>query len=558
MKFVHSLYMILMIFEVAAAASAGPRARLKVDGQLRMNVLRFSPDGFAHLSDGRIDGDRYYPEGYYSVGIMGTSNCSNLLDHVQAFPLAAMAQTNYISPETLERLKHSESYLQGDQVTFANVYRTVDRSNYDQLRDKILPEQLTLTPARDFPNAPHVPVTMATMYLANGYRIAPGGMERARLPWESNPAYKDVAPAIIAQGAGLDYEIGRALQVEAGTAELALKAMLISVAHEAALLHADFHKARIFIHSGRKSNTALYLKRMPSLKVVASDPADPDSVVLMTTLAGIYSQEFPWDLAGPVQSLRDVNRDNISVVNAVNLLSGIQAIARADFDYHNAQGEMTRAPIQILDNSGNYDLVVNAMADWVGIETQDEKDAVIDVLNGPARMTENVSMSSRFVDEATADSVFLRENAQRGVVISNLDPRESKVDPRYELRVLMGSLFAYHSILEAGKVQADHLVRQVVYTVATSNPEIQERLNALGPTLVGQARTRPNWNIGSNQGQISLNYRDVPVRFYTFSPRRIGDLAHENEDLFRALQRNPSLRPGYFRHQRYRTNMPGF
>lgn len=545
MVFIRFTLAVIALWASISSATEGPRVRLRVPSdQLRLNIMRFSDEGIGHVTNGDIQNGRFYPRQALDVAALGATDCQSVLDQVQRFPLEGMLQAKYITPETFKMLESSRDYLDANRVTFANVYSMVKREDYDAAQGQILSSQIALAP--EFSNSgEYIPVTTATMFLVAGYKVKPEGITPAPLPWHQDPAFANVAAALKQNSKGVDFELGRTLQVTAGHVDHTLKAILITLAQEMSFFKADFNNIRIFVHSYKNANTAAYKRRTPSLQVVATDPQNPENVILMTTLAGIFSPEYPWDFSGPIQLLRDLDRAAVTVPKAWNFISAVRGLVRSDLDYYGLDGKRTPSPIVLQDNTIGYQEMIWSQVRQLGV-TQDKYQAVIDLLNGKLALSDSGANGRHFVDPLTIDRVFLREKAAaNSVSISNLNAEESKKDPKYELRVLFGSVMNYRVMLDSAKVPTN-LINQATYAVSTTSTEIADRLAKLQPSRQSKLPWQRDWSASSDSGAITLNFTQTTARTFFFTMADLNRLAKEHPDVFEDMRESKRLRQGYF------------
>lgn len=526
-------------------------------GDLRMGILRFAHGGAARIMHGEIVNGRYQQLGSYNIGQLGSKRCEALVNRLQAFPLKGMLAAKYITQETYDSLKHSEGYLDPEQVTFVNVYKVVDQADYDANRDVILPEQMTLSPEAWNKGSGKVPVTLGTLYLATGYRVTPNGVKYADMPWTLDKVFADQAKSLVNRGA-LNFEMGRAMQVAPGMMDHAVSALLIAIANEIAVLRANFDTARVFIHSYKAANTLAYQKRIPSLKVVAVDPTNPENVILASSLAGVYSPENPWNFLGSLQLLRGVNPQALDTLKAMNFLNGVRMQGVGDFDYVDRQGYLVPSPIRLIDNSSGREITAMNMIEALRLPSDSEKGAVMHLLESRIRLFDDGGIGLQFVDPLVSDGAFLKENAPDAVIVANLNSGESKRDPNYELRVLFGSVMNYRVMLESGHEPGDAGIRRTKYVVATSETAVMERLRALAPSMIREPYWTRDWALSPSREGLSLNYEQRRVGFYGFSFRDVERLADRHPEIFEDVRTRGPMRQGFYNAISFRNWITGF
>lgn len=547
----------LVAVTFSALATDGPRVRLNVppDG-LRLNVLSFSRHQIPYAVNGEIREQRFYPKTGFTLAMLGANSCAGVLNTLQAFPLQAMLQSKYITQEVYDALRSVEKYLDPEQVTFANVYSVLPKEFVDANRTRILSSQLAMTPEWRGNDAAFIPITTATLYLIRGFKRGPNGETVAPMPWTVDPTFAPLAPAIIGSGDGLDFEIGRAAQVAPRHMGFALDALLIALAHDVAATQGH-RTARIFVHSYKTENTIAYQRRTPSLKVVATDPENPENVILMTTLQEATSEDNPWRFSGPIQLLRNIDRDKITVSAAWNFLAAVQSLLRTDLDYRRSSGINSESPIVLQDNSTTLQKMIWYEINKLGLSDA-QNQAIVDLMNGPLGLSDGTFTSPAFLDPVVRDRQFLRTTAAPHTLsITNLSAADSKQDIDYEIRVLLNSALFYESTLRHHGQNSKAELRSATFSVTTTDAQIQSRLKALAPTSTTSHPWQSAWHLSESAGSVGLNLMQATVMTYEFSFADLERLAKMHPEIFNQAVTQPAVRQSNFFREQFLTRPIG-
>ncbi|MGE4131610.1 MAG: hypothetical protein AB7F86_08220 [Bdellovibrionales bacterium] len=521
---------------------------------LRQMVTRYSAGAAGRATIGRLVDGQFRPVETYSLGALGTTDCGHLLDRAQAFPLEGMLKAKYIDQEVYDALVSSAKYLRADQVTFFSVLSYLSAEEFAAHREIISDAQLGNAPPRSRQDLTSVSVTVGSAYLVAGFRATPQGLQSAPLPWTKDPVFAPFAEKILAEGGGLNFEVGRAMQVVAGTLDPNLNAAMITIANEMAIHKGDFNKARVFVHSYKKANTLLYQRKFPTMQVVATDPSNPENVVMATSLTGLFSPDRPWKFSGPIQSLVAVNPQVITVPKAWNFLTALRTAGSVAFDYFSKKGERGPSPLVLRLTGPIYSHIVSAQTSSMGITSQKEADAIVNQLNSGIMMTEDFP-AANYVDPVLFKKLPSLESLSDVIRISNLDPKESKADADYELRVLIGGVMQYGEILRLSGLQG---IQQARYALTTTNPEIAAKLEKLKPSESHADPVSIDWSLKDDPKGATFNFMQATARSYIFTFADVERLAKLRPDLFHEAQERPALRFGDFHREALLSRPTGF
>lgn len=530
------------------AKVARQRLRL-VNPDLRMVNLRFTNGPLGLMLHGKLENGRYYPIKSFSLGALGATNCSGLLNLVQEFPLRGMFNRGYIDPNTFNLLRHSETYLTAAQVSFFNVSALLTNEEYEAKKDSLLESQVAFGPQRATLVEGKVPVTLATLYLVANRILDENGVRYTPLPWTSVPAFKTRAAELAsADSEGIDFEFGRGYQVGPAYIDYAIDAALITVAHEMAIHRAPFAKSRIFVHSFKSENTLAYQKKFPTLQVVARDPGHPENVILMTPLEGIFSKERPWNMSGVIQKMIAENPDVLSVTKAWNLLMNARGSLRVDMDYINISGARSASPIVWRTSSDLYTFSLYRMMEEYGVRDETQRDRLWQIAHAESELQEPFSPVEAYADPIASDPEFAwSEVSGATVALSNFNPAESMNDPHYELRVLLGAALLSRELAHPPDPKKSmHQLRQSVFSVTTSEGAIAQRLEELRPSRQDKKFWQRDWQIATAHGQGILQFNQFTVRTFYFTFADLERLAKAHPTVFDQVREKSILRQGVY------------
>lgn len=540
----------MLVTFLLTAEIAFPSPRIQKDlptHDLRQNMIRFTDGAVGQVNISKIINGRSYPHVSYTLGQLGATNCSNILDHAQTFPLQGMLKSKYIDQNTYLALRDSEPYLDAAQVIFFNVFSYLSAEEFSQHRESIDDSQLGLAPPRSQQELDSVGVTVGSAYLVTGYRHTSKSILQAPLPWTKDPAFAPVAMSVLQKNSGFNYEFGRAMQIIPGTLELNIKAALITIAQEFAVLKGNFHESRIFVHSYKPSNTYLYKKMFPSFETVAIDPQNPDNVILASPLEPLYSKDFPWLYSGVIQDLIAINPDIINVTKAWDFLMALRMSMRMNLDFHGHDGHMSPSPVILRPPFPVLEEIIFQHIRKLGVIAQKDADQIVQLLNEKANLSES-GRRSTWVDPISNDAPFLHHHFKNMVSVTNLDPQESKRDPQYELRILMGSVLQYGELLRSAGYQ--HGFENANYVVTTTDLGIADRLSSLSPTQNLSLSWEQNWDIKENLNGTTLNFSQTTAKSFIFTFHDLQRLAQDHLELFQELTTlHPSLTADFFQRE---------
>jgi len=540
------LFLVLLAFATPILVQANPRIQTELPiYDLRQMVTRYSPQASGRATIGQIRNGQYIPVETYTVGALGTTDCAALLDRAQAFPLEGMLNAKYIDQETHDALARSARYLHADQVTFYSVLSYLSAKELAQNRSIISDAQLGAAPPRSKQDPTYVAVTVGSAFLVAGYRHTEKGIEKASLPWAKDPVFQDVAPKILAEKGGVNFEMGRAMQVIPGTLDHNINAILITIAHEMAITRADFSKARVFVHSYKRANTVAYRRKVPSLEVVATDPQNPENVIMATTLEKLFSVDKPWNYSGPIQSILSVNPKLLSVSKVWGFLTALRSSGAVSFDYHDSKGKRGPSPVVLHLPSSIFSSLVSAHTSKMGITSQQEADAIVSVLQSATLLTNDIDRSN-LADPASVLFSPTFEFSKNVITFSSLDPEESKVDPDYELRVLITGTMQYGEILRWADRRG---IENASYALITTDPAVAKKIASLKPSEEKSDRVQMDWELKNNPAGATFNFEQTTAMSFTFTFADVQRLARARPELFKQLQERPALRLGEFHRQ---------
>lgn len=527
-----------------------PRLRLKIStNNLRMTFQRFGKGPVGTFSYGKIENGRYYPMQTSSMTHLGSTSCSGLLNTAQEFTLTALAKRNYIDQEMFEFLKHSEDYINPEQAAFMKVIALISKEEFEANKQMILESQLMFGPQPDVLIEGLVPVTLATLQLSNGFTYEHDGLKPAPIPWTKDRDFASQVERVMGDtGAHVDFEVGRALQVMPGYIDFLLDAAMVTIAHELGTHRRPFDSVRVFMHSFKPANTAMYIKSLPTLQVVAKDGKNPNNVVLMTTLKGLYSPERPWSFMGVIQEILAVN-PRLKVTDAWSIYMTAWATMRTDMDYIDRDGRLSRSPIVWRPSSELFSNAIYREMIRRGITVAAEQNKIANIIIQKGGVNENRQYGAEFVDASAADPMLHREVSKRAnsMHISNLSPEESGKDPDYEVRVLLGSVLRFYSMLDTNdSAWAMARLKEAIFAVSSSDPLVRKKLELLQPHDKEERRWQRDWRMAVERGQSILNFEQTTVGTYYFTFAELNRLRSICADLFEQLASKPSINQGYF------------
>lgn len=552
-KMLCNLSGLAIIWSLQVHGAERVQAKLPVS-DLRQMVTRYSAGAAGRATIGRLQEGQFHPVETYSLGALGTTSCEHLLDRAQAFPLEGMLKAKYIGQSTYDALASSAKYLRADQVTFFSVLSYLSAEEFAAHRSIISDSQLGNASPRSRQDRTSVSVTVGSTYLVAGFRATAKGLESAPLPWTKDPVFAPFAEKILGEGNGMNFEVGRAMQVVAGTLDHNLNAAMITIANEMAIHKGDFAKARVFVHSYKKANTLLYQRKFPSMKIVATDPANPENVILATGLTDLYSPDRPWKYSGPIQALVAVNPRVITVPKAWNFLTALRSAGSVGLDYFSKSGVRGPSPIVLRLTSPVYSSVVSAHTARMGITSQEDADAIVQALHSRAMLTEDLP-AANYVDPVMFKALPSLEPLGDVIRISNLDPKESKIDPDYELRVLIAGVMQYGEILRLAGLQG---IKQVRYALSTTNGDVAAKLVSLKPSVSLSDPVSIDWSLKDDPKGATFNFMQATAKSFIFTFADVERLAKARADLFEEAQERPALRFGDFHREALLSRPSGF
>jgi hypothetical protein len=541
---------------LAIACPLGVQANQRIQTELpiydlRQMITRYSPGASGRATIGQIRNGQYFPVQTYSVGALGTTDCAALLDRAQAFPLEGMLNRKYIDQETFDALKHSRDYLHTDQATFFSVLSYLSSEEFAKNRSIISDTQLGIAPPRSNQDPTSVAVAVGSAFLVAGYRHINGGIETAALPWEKDEIFSKVAPAILKEKGGVNFEMGRAMQVIQGTLDHNINAVLMTIAHEMAITKADFSTARVFVHSYKRANTIAYQRKFPTLKVVATDPNNAENIILATSLDKLFSPEKPWGYSGPIQSILSANPKVLTIPKVWGFLTALRTSGALSFDYHDSQGKRGLFPVAMRLPSLAFSALVSGHTSKMGITRQEEADLIVKALN-ESNLLANDGSTSNLSDPASLRAAPIFEFSGNVVTLSSLDPKESLADPNYELRILISGVLQYSEILRWADRTGIETTR---YALITTNPSVAKKIESLGPTDQRSDSQQLDWYLKDDPKGATMNFEQTTARSFIFSFADVERLAKAHPVLFKEMQERPALRIGQF-HKRNLLSRP--
>lgn len=525
---------------------ASPRIQTELPiYDLRQMITRFSAGAAGRATIGKIREDRFYPVDTYTMGALGATDCSALLDQAQAFPLEGMLKEKYIDQETHDALSRSARYLHADQVTFFSVLSYLSKEELAEHRSIISNTQLGAAPPRSRQDPTSVAVTVGSAYLVAGYRHTEKGIEKATMPWTKEACFADAAQKLERDGTTINFEMGRAMQVIPHTLDLNINAILISIAHEMAVTRSDFTKVRVFVHASKRANIIAYRRKIPSFEVFATDPNDPENMVLVTTLDKLYAPEKPWNYSASIQGIRAANPQMLTVPKVWGFLTALRTSGALTFDHFNASEMRSPTPILMRLPSQIFSQLVSAHTSKMGITSQREADQIVKALQDTAHLTSDYDMTV-LSDHAAVHFAPRFEFSKDVIAISGLNAKESAVDEDYERKILISSVLQYREILRwADRTGIEH----ARYALLTTDETIANRLRSLKPGEHKSERTQMDWTLQNNPKGATFNFSQSNVQTFIFSFADIQRIANERPDLFKAMQERPTLRIGHFHQQ---------
>jgi hypothetical protein len=349
---------------------------------------------------------------------------------------------------------------------------------------------------------------------------------------------------------GVDFEIGRGLQVAPGYVDYGIDAALITIAQELATLAVPQQHGRIFVHSYKRANTLAYQRRVRSLKIVATDKNNPENVILMTTAAEVFADEKPWQFSSAIKKLREISPAKFTVNSAWSFMLATRQLARIELDYINSRRELAEQPIIMRTNGVLYNfLMQHMMYNLIGLN-ENEGLQIGEILDQDGHRVEDTSSRDTYADQLANDPpMLLKTDEPKGVVsLSNFDPNESEADPEYEVRAIFGAFFALRAYMtELNVDNISERIAHVQFDLSTSHAEIKKRLEALSPTLTEHKPWTSRW-IPQNKDQagVGLHFTQTTASTYRFSSLDMMRLAQKHPAAWDAAHAREIMHAGYF------------
>ena len=540
------LTFLFLIFLDSTAQAATNRITPIPTTNMKQMITRFSVGSTGRANFGNIICNQFFPTSSFSMGALGTTDCSYLLDEHQKFPLNGMLESGYIDEDTHRSLAKSSDYLYSDQVTFFRVYSDLTTAEFKQHEQNIGNDQIINLPLNPGSAEQLISVTLGTAFLVNGHRLTPEGKVKAPLPWMKDPTFEAIGSRVLNESNGLVFEFGRAMQRVPGTLDFNIDAALITILHEISIHRASYEESLIFIHSYARANTLLYQRKFPTLKVIATDPENPENVILATPVAPLLSSaDRPWSHSGPIQALRAIDPEHVTVAAAWNFITAMRNSGRIDFDYTDSAGQLGRTPVVMRLPFWILSNLLIQQARKMGLKTQEQADQLVSLFNHKLQISED-GVDPELVDPVAASAKFFHSNWPMAVTFSNFDQKELARDPSYVLRVFFSGILNYGDLLYRAGL---HGVTQTEFVFTTTDEDIAKALSNLGPTKKQTNSFSSNWRIKNKPSGSIFKYTEGTATSFYFTFQDADRIAKAHLPLFEQMKAKSALNPGFFQCQ---------